>query len=81
MPTSENSAIGTGRPIAWPSIWSFWLRAKRVKSGMLRASVAQRPIMAVSDGANTSQNWPSFLPPAAKCDGALMKSPKPPALS
>ena len=37
-------------------ICSRWLRPKRVKSGMLSDSVAQKPIIAVSDGTNTGKN-------------------------
>jgi len=42
---------------------------------MLRDSVAQKPTIAVSDGANTGQNSPSV----ANCDGASRMGPKPPA--
>ena len=55
------------------------MRAKRVKSGMFSASVAQKPTMAVSDGQNVGQNWPAFLPPSTNCDGASSSGPKPPA--
>jgi hypothetical protein len=47
-PTIENSAIGNGRPTAWPKVWSFCDRAKRVKSGMFSARVAQKPTSPVS---------------------------------
>ncbi len=76
-----NSPIGTGRPTDWPTIWSRCDLAKRVKSGMFRASVAQKPTIAVSEGQKVAQNWPAFLPPSTNCDGALSRSPKPPALS
>ena len=38
---------------------SRWLRPKRVKSGMLSDSVAQKPIIAVSEGTKTGRNWAS----------------------
>jgi len=40
--------MGMGRPMAWPMTWSFCERAKRVKSGMFSASVAQKPTSPVS---------------------------------
>ena len=66
---AANKPIGSGRPTVWPMTWSRWVLAKRVKSGMFSASVAQKPTIAVSDGQNTAQNWPAFLPPATNCDG------------
>ena len=41
IPMKLNRAIVNGRPIAWPMNCDLWLCAKRVKSGMLRLSVAQ----------------------------------------
>jgi hypothetical protein len=72
-------AIGNGNPSAWPMAWSRWLFAKRVKSGMFSASVAQKPTIAVSEGQNTDRNWPSFVPPGANADGVDSMEPKPPA--
>ena len=48
---------------------------------MFSARVAQKPTMAVSEGQNTCQNCPAFLPPAANSEGRSSKGPKPPALS
>jgi hypothetical protein len=78
---SASRPIGSGRPIVWPISWSRCERANRVKSGMFSASVAQNPTIAVSDGQNTFQNCPSFLPPATNCEGMSIIVPKPPALS
>src|SRR5688572_17142215 len=72
--------MGMGSPTAWPITWSRWLRAKRVKSGMLSASVAQNPTIAVSEGQNVAQNRPSLLPPGSNCEGEDIMVPKPPAL-
>lgn len=58
-PTKVNKLIKIGRPI-WPMIWSFWLRAKRVKSGMLSATVAQNPMFAVMAGKKRDQNSDLF---------------------
>ncbi|MNW02771.1 hypothetical protein D3C71_1986080 [compost metagenome] len=54
--SAASSPMGTGRPMAWPTTWSRCDRAKRVKSGIFSASVAQKPIMAVSDGQKVPQN-------------------------
>ena len=46
-----------------PTTCSLWLRPKRVKSGMLRESVAQKPIIAVSEGRRRGKNsrtWGTF---------------------
>jgi hypothetical protein len=37
----------SGRPRIWPTIWLFCELAKRLKSGMLSDSVAQKPTIAV----------------------------------
>ena len=55
-PIAANSDIVVGSATTWPMICSRWLRPKRVKSGMFSESVAQKPIIAVSDGTNTGQN-------------------------
>ena len=55
-PTSSSAARRPGR-----STCSRWLRPKRVKSGMLSDSVAQKPIIAVSDGTKTGKNSPNVL--------------------
>ena len=60
-PMAEKSTMVVGRPSVCPSICSRWPRPKRVKSGMLSDSVAQKPIIPVSDGMNTFQNAPSGL--------------------
>src|SRR5205085_10372624 len=56
IPIAANSDIVVGSATTWPIICSRWLLPKRVKSGMLSDSVAQKPIIAVSDGTNTGQN-------------------------
>ena len=55
-PIAANSDIVVGSATTWPTTWSRWLRPKRVKSGMLSESVAQKPIIAVSDGTKTLKN-------------------------
>ena len=60
-PIAANTNIVVGSATAWPMTCSRWLRPKRVKSGMLSDSVAQKPIIAVSDGKNTGRNSPSVL--------------------
>ena len=55
-PIAANTDIVVGSATTWPMICSRWLRPKRVKSGMLSESVAQKPIIAVSDGTKTGQN-------------------------
>jgi hypothetical protein len=45
------------------------VRAKRVKSGMFKAKVAQNPTIAVRAGAKTLQNWPALAPPSTKAEG------------
>ena len=58
-PIAANSDIVVGSATTWPTTCSRWLRPKRVKSGMFSESVAQKPIIAVSDGTKTGQNSPS----------------------
>ncbi len=60
-PMAANTDMVVGRATTWPTICSRWLRPKRVKSGMLRDRVAQKPIMAVSEGTNTGRNSPRVL--------------------
>ena len=55
-PIAANTNIVVGSATTWPMTCSRWLRPKRVKSGMLSDSVAQKPIIAVSDGKNTGRN-------------------------
>jgi len=55
-PIAANTDIVVGRAMTCPTICSRWLRPKRVKSGMFSDSVAQNPIIAVSDGTNTGHN-------------------------
>eukprot|EP00976_Prorocentrum_cordatum_P033171 675869-Prorocentrum_minimum.AAC.2 len=50
----------------------------RVKSGMLSASVAQNPTLAVSAGKKVARNCPSFGIPTANWDGAASIGPNPP---
>src|SRR5215831_10738728 len=58
-PIAANTDIVVGSATTWPTICSRWLLPKRVKSGMLSDSVAQKPIIAVSEGTNTGQNSPN----------------------
>ena len=55
-PMAANRHIVVGSATTCPTICSRWLRPKRVKSGMFSDSVAQKPIIAVSDGTNTGQS-------------------------
>ena len=55
-PIAANANIVVGSATVCPTTCSRWLRPKRVKSGMLSDSVAQNPIIAVSDGQNTGRN-------------------------
>ena len=55
-PIAANTNIVVGSATTWPMICSRWLRPKRVKSGMFSDSVAQKPIIAVSDGTKTGKN-------------------------
>ena len=70
-----NAIIVVGRPIVCPTICARWSRPNRVKSGMFSESVAQNPIMPVSDGTNTFQNSAAV----ANFDGLSSSSPTPPA--
>ena len=49
---AAKSVIVVGSATVWPMACSRWLRPKRVKSGMFSDSVAQKPIIAVSEGTN-----------------------------
>src|SRR5262245_27289684 len=55
-PIAANIVIVVGSATTCPTACSRWLRPKRVKSGMFKESVAQNPIIAVSDGMKTGQN-------------------------
>src|SRR5689334_23253324 len=55
-PIAAKTNIVVGSATAWPTTCSLCERPKRVKSGMLSESVAQNPIIAVSEGQNTGQN-------------------------
>ena len=57
-PMAAKTNIVVGRATVWPITCSRWLRPKRVKSGMFRDSVAQKPTMPVSEGTKTFQNEP-----------------------
>ena len=47
-PRPANSTMVTGSPTIWPTICARCDFAKRLKSGMLSDSVAQKPTIAVS---------------------------------
>ena len=55
-PMAAKTVMVVGSAITCPTACSFWLRPKRVKSGMLSERVAQKPIMAVSEGTKIGQN-------------------------
>ena len=73
-PMKANSGIVVSRPRLWPMAWSFWLLTKRVKSGMLSESVAQKPTIAVRPGRNRvkkkSKNERSARPCTSASDSA-----------
>src|SRR5215831_18504461 len=56
MPMAANTVIVVGSATTCPTICSRCERPKRVKSGMLSDSVAQKPIIAVSDGTKMGRN-------------------------
>ncbi len=74
-PMAEKASMVVGRPSVCPSICSRWPRPKRVKSGMLSDSVAQKPTMPVSEGTKTSQKAPKV----SKREGCESMGPTPPA--
>ena len=76
-PIAANTDIVVGSATTWPIICSRWLRPKRVKSGMFSESVAQKPIIAVSDGTKTGQNSPSVR----KRPGCASSGPRPSAFA
>ena len=53
---SAKTNMVVSRATVWQHNCAFCRRQKRVKSGMLSDSVAQNPIMPVSDGMNTGRN-------------------------
>src|SRR5919106_4426705 len=55
-PIAANTNIVVGSATTCPTTCSRWLRLNRVKSGMFNDSVAQKPIIAVSEGTNTGQS-------------------------
>lgn len=65
-----------GRDNACPIICCRWLRAKRVKSGIFRDTVAQKPTVAFSAGTRNFKKSAKF----ASREGADNMGPKPPAL-
>ncbi len=58
-PIAAKTVIVVGSATTWPIACSRCERPKRVKSGMLSESVAQKPTIAVTLGTNTGQNAPS----------------------
>src|SRR5437763_6643940 len=72
-PIAANTNIVVGSATTWPTTCSRWLRPNRVKSGMLSESVAQKPIIAVSDGTNTLKNSPAVV----NFPGSLRSGPSP----
>ena len=53
---NANNVMEGGRPIICPLICAFWLFAYRVKSGMFKESVAQKPTIPVNAGKKYAQN-------------------------
>ncbi len=64
-----------GRPSACPITCCRWLRAKRVKSGMLSETVAQKPTVPFSAGIRNFRKSEKLT----KRDGADSMGPNPPA--
>ena len=64
-----------GSPSVWPRSWARWLPPNRVKSGMFRARVDQKPIMPIRAGKNTFQK----SDPQPRREGWARIGPKPPA--
>ncbi len=67
-PIAANSVIVVGSATTWPIACSRCDRPKRVKSGMLSESVAQKPIIAVTLGTNT---FTKNAAPSSVCRGFL----------
>lgn len=65
-----------GRPRVCPQTWARCPLPKRVKSGMLRLSVLQKPIMPMRPGKKIFQK----SAPQPTRDGSSRSVPKPPAL-
>src|SRR5215471_12583780 len=68
--------MAVGRPSAWPTIWARWDVAYRVKSGIFKATVAQKPTMPVSEGMKKRRNSPVLW----NLLGVSSTGPIPPAL-
>ena len=64
-----------GRPAAWPTICSRWLRPNRVKSGMFSESVDQKAIIPMSEIGKTAQK----SAPQPSVPGCSTTGPRPPA--
>ena len=77
-PMNAKAVIVVGNPSACPSACERWLFAYRVKSGMLRLSVAQYPTLAVSAAGKSAQNTP--WPVCRFCDSRRMCPSPPPFL-
>ena len=72
---AAKTVMVVGSAIVWPMTCSRWLRPKRVKSGMFRESVAQKPTIAVREGTKTGRKSDSVW----NFPGALKSGPTPPA--
>ena len=72
-PIAAKRVIVVGRATTWPTSWSRCERPKRVKSGMLSDSVAQKPTIAVTLGTKT----PRKEPKVSNFPGAASRSPSP----
>ena len=58
-PIAAKTVMVEGSATICPTACSRWLRPKRVKSGMFKLSVAQKPIIAVKEGAGiVPRNFP-----------------------
>ncbi len=76
MPIREYNVIVVGKAKACPITCCRWLRAKRVKSGMFKDTVAQNPTVAFRAGTRNFRNSAKLL----NFDGDDSMGPKPPAL-
>ena len=74
-PIAAKTVIVVGSATVCPMACSFCERPKRVKSGMLSESVAQKPIIAVSDGMKTGLKSAHVR----SLPGCVTRYPRPPA--
>src|SRR5713226_1706651 len=73
---NEYKVMVVGRAMACPMACARWLRANRVKSGMFKDTVAQKPTTPFSAGTRNLRKSGKLV----KRDGAESMGPNPPAL-